>query len=147
MYNLSLGTNGKNKNVSLYELEQLIKACSGDMQFSVSPATATPAPTSEAWSQEVEITLTDSEGNVHTWYNGPIKLAIGDTSSAGTASIDPTSTTPSMTNGKYTVAIEGDAESWLNEETATLTVSDPDTDAIMGIAVADATCVLTFTTP
>jgi len=122
-----------------------IKGLQGDFVFDVSPATTAPTPTTEAWGQEVTITLKSNNGEVHTWYNGPIKLAIANTSTAGTATIDPSDTTPNMENGVYTVTIAGDAASWLNSETATLTVSDPDTTGIGGWAVADATCVITFT--
>jgi len=144
----NLGTHDRwKRNTKFYEVEQMMKAMSGDMAFRVTPATDAPAPTEEAWEQDVLIELVDSAGNLHSWYSGPIKLAIADGSTLGTATIDPAGTTPDMVNGKYTVTIKGDAASWLNTETATLTVSDPDTVGIMGQVVADKTCVITFTTP
>lgn len=118
----------------------------GDFVLSVSPATLTPAPTSAAWSQDITIKLVTSNGDLHEWYSGPIKLGIADTSTLGTASIDPAGTTPNMVNGEYTVAIKGDAKAWANGETVTLTVSDPDTTGFGGWTAEDATCVMTFTT-
>lgn len=122
----------------------LLKGLAGDYVLSCSPSTATKAPTSSAWSQTVTVSLKTAAGEVHTWYNGPVKLAVADTSSAGTASISPSAGNQMMTDGTLTVTLSGNAANWLNGETATLTVAVPDTTAIGGWTTSSATCVVTF---
>lgn len=119
-------------------------AMSGDLIFSVSPATVTTAPTSAAWSRTVTVTLVDSNGNTHNWFDKAIAtgVSIADTSTAGTASIP--STTLTFTDGVATVVVSGDAADWLNTETDTLTVAQA---TILGYTVASKTSVETFTTP
>jgi len=139
------------KNIT-ERLDALEKVFSGELSFLVTPSTAThkiadlngATPPTDT----VTIKLVDDEGNVYTKYNGPIKLAIADTSTNGTAAITPSSTTPSMTNGVYTVTVSYTKAStgWANAETATLTVSDPDTDGIAGWSVASATFTMTAET-
>lgn len=122
-------------------LDSLINALSGKAAFSVTPATASIAHTSAGWSQNVKIKLVDSDGNKLNWYNGPITLAIADTSAAGAASISPAATTVNMVDGEYDVTVKGDAVAWLAAETATLTV---ETTTILGYAVTAKTSVVTM---
>jgi hypothetical protein len=139
---------------TLTDTKAFMKALSGDIVLKCTPATATPAPTAAAWSTPVVITLETADGELHKWFSGKLLLAIADTSTAGTASIDPTGTSPYMVDGSYTVNIKGDAAEWLNAETATLTVNVADQDpgggttdySVLGYAVAAKTTVLTFTT-
>ena len=129
-----------------------MKALSGDIVLAVTPATATQAATTAAWEKEVTIKLQTADGEVHKWFSGKLALAIADTSTAGTASIDPTATAPYMVNGEYTVKIKGSAAAWLATETATLTVNVGDQDpsggttdyGVLGYAVAAKTCVVTI---
>jgi hypothetical protein len=135
------------------EWKAFFKALSGDIVLKCTPATAAPAPTSAAWEQSVLITLETADGERHKWFSGKLALAVADTSTAGTASIDPTETAPYMTDGAYTVKIKGNAAAWLATETATLTVNVADQDPgggttdypVLGYAVAAKTCVITFT--
>ncbi len=146
---------GGYSNLGANAFTTFMKAQSGDIVLKVTPATTTPAPTAAAWTQAVVITLETADGEVHEWYNGTVTIAIGDTSTAGTASISPTAGATYMNNGSLTVTISGNAAAWLNSETATLTVSATDQDpaggttdlSICGWAVASKTCVITFTTP
>ena len=119
------------------------KAMSGDIVFSITPATVAPAPTSAAWTRDIVIEIQDASGNVHTWINQDYaaSLAIADTSTAGTASI--TSTTLSIVEGRAIVTVSGDAVAWLNAETDTLTVSNI---TVMGYTITGGTSVETFTT-
>ena len=125
------------------ELKQRDKALAGDMVFVVTPATVTPAPTSEAWTRTVTCELQDAAGNVHKWFNKAITtgVSIADTSTAGTASIP--STTLTFADGKATVVVSGDAEDWLNTETDTLTVAEA---TILGYTISAKTSVETWTT-
>lgn len=118
------------------------KAMSGDLVFSVTPATAAPAPTSSAWTQAIEVELQTAAGENHEWFNGTITTAIAasDTSTAGTATM--TSTTLTFVNGRATATLEGDVAAWLDTETATATVAE---QTILGYTVAAKTCALTFT--
>lgn len=124
-----------------YEWYQLWKFLSGDIDSAVGGVTANvTGSTDGATTQTFEISLVDSSGNVYEFYNGPIKLAIASsTAGDGTAAIDPVSTTPSMTNGVYSVSITFTG-TWADDDTATLTISDPDTGIIY---FADQTVTLT----
>lgn len=154
MESLRSGLGMLSMNGDVTEVKTFLKALSGDIVLKCTPATATPAPTSAAWSTPVLITLETADGERHKWFSGKLLLAIADTSSAGTASIDPTATGPYMVDGAYTVNIKGNAAAWLNADTATLTVNVADQDpgggttdySVLGYAVAAKTTVLTFTT-
>lgn len=125
------------------ELTLLEKAMSGDIAFSILPATVAPVPTAAAWTRIVRIKLLTAAGEIHTWLNQAYTttLSIGDTSTAGTASI--VSTTLTFVNGQADIVVSGDAADWLNTETDTLTVGDI---TVMGYTVTGGTSVETFTT-
>lgn len=124
------------------EFAQRDKALSGDIVMVISPATVTPAPTSEAWTREVLITIESADGEVHDWLTADYttKLSIADTSVAGTASI--ASTTLSIVNGKAVVTVTGSEHDWLDTETDTLTVANI---TVLGYTVTGGTSVETFT--
>lgn len=124
------------------ELNLIGKAMSGDMVMVISPTTVAPAPTSSAFTRNVEITIETAGGEVHEWLTQDYAttLSIADTSTAGTASI--TSTTLSLVNGQATVVVSGDAQDWLDTETDTLTVGNI---TVMGYTVTGGTSVETFT--
>lgn len=124
------------------ELAQRDKALSGDIVMVISPATVAPAPTSEAWTREVLITIESADGELHDWLTASYstKLSIADTSVAGTASI--VSTTLSIVNGKAVVIVTGSEHNWLNSETDTLTVANI---TVLGQTVTGGTSVETFT--
>lgn len=120
-------------------IEMLGKALLGDLVLSISPETVSSSPTSSAWTRTVTVSLVDSEGNIHTWYNDSITVSIADTSAAGTASIAETTVT--MTNGVAEITISGDAADWLDTETDTLTI---DNLTILSNTVTGGTSVETF---
>lgn len=122
-------------------LELMAKAMEGDMAFSVSPATVDRAATSAAWTRTVKIKLVDALGRTHTWFNKAIAtgVSIGDTSSAGTATIP--STTLTFVDGEATVVVSGSAAAWVAAETNTLTVAQA---TILGYTVASKTSVETI---
>lgn len=121
----------------------LWKFLAGDIDSAVNGVTDNvEGPTDGVTTQTFEISLVDKDGNVYDSYNGPIKLAIADTSTSGTAAIDPADTDPNMSDGKYTVSITFSG-TWASAETATLTIKKPDS----GIAVfGDQTITLTVPT-
>jgi hypothetical protein len=114
-------------------------AMSGDIAVNILTADVTPAPTAEAWSYEVSFELVDTAGRRHSWFNGDIAAAAADTSTAGTASVSDA--TPAVVNGVGTVTLSGDAEAWLDTETATLTLDG----TVLGVTLTDAEFVVTFT--
>ena len=118
------------------------KAMAGDMLFVVTPATVAPVPTAAAWTRTVVVALQSAAGEIHTWFNKAITtgVSVGDTSTAGTATIP--STTLTFVDGKATVVVSGDAAAWLTTETDTLTVAQA---TIMGYTIAAKTSVETFT--
>ena len=126
------------------ELTLLEKAMSGDMVVVIDPETLVSDPVSAAWTRNVKISVESAAGEVHSWLNKAETtiLSIGNTSSAGTASI--VSTTLTLVNGQAVIVVSGDAQAWLNTETDTLTVADL---TIMGYTVTGGTSVETFTTP
>jgi hypothetical protein len=89
------------------------EAASGDILFVVTPSTVSTSPTAALWTRSVLIELQNATGKVHTWFNSAIAtgVSVGDTSSAGTATIP--STTLTLVNGKATVVVSGDAQAWL----------------------------------
>lgn len=119
------------------------KAMNGDIVMSISPATVTPVPTAAAWTRNVIVEIQTAAGELHTWVNTAVAttVSIADTSSAGTASI--VSTTLTLVNGRAIIVVSGDAASWLNTETDTLTVGNI---ILGGVTVAGGTSVETFTT-
>ncbi len=123
-----------------YQWYQLWKFLSGDIDSAVNGVTDNvEGPTDGVTTQTFEISLVDKDGNVYEFYNGPIKLAIAKSSTGGTIAIDPASTTPNMKNGRYTVSIIFGG-TWATGDTATLTISDPDSGIIY---FANQTVVLT----
>lgn len=121
--------------------DAFIKAHSGDMVFLCAPAAPTVKATSEGWSVPVTVQLATADGEVHKWFQGPITLAIADTSTAGAASINPAAGSHNMVDGQLTVTISGDAAAWLATETATLTISSI---TVLGYTVPTKTCVVTI---
>jgi hypothetical protein len=93
----------------------------------------------------ITISLTTAAGELHSWYNGKVLLAIADTDDTGVASIDPAAGERAMTNGVLEVEVTMSKAVWTANKTATLTVSDLATagTGILGFVVADATFVAT----
>jgi hypothetical protein len=130
------------KNVSSDDMDMIGKALSGDIIWTLTPATTSRAATTAAWTRKVVIQLTDAAGNVHRWFNKAITsgVSVGDTSTAGAATI--ASTTLTLVNGEATITVSGDAKAWVAEETNTLTVAQA---TIAGVTVAAKTSVETIT--
>lgn len=87
----------------------------------VDRANVAPAPRATAWSYTVPFHLAGEISGLTIPFTGVVGAGIADTSSAGTATIDDS--TPSVIMGKGQVVVSGDAASWLNTETATLTIT------------------------
>jgi len=126
----------------------LAKAMSGDMVFSLSQTTASPTVAeckAAAQVYNIVISLTTAAGEVHSWYNGKVLLAIADDDNAGAASINPAAGERAMTNGVLEVEVTMSKATWTAGSKATLTVSDLATagTGILGFVVADATFVAT----
>ena len=131
----SLGEHNKEKRL-------MAEGMAGDLAMVISPTTIAPAPTSSAWTRTVSIQITNTSGEVMTWLNDvyATTLSVGNTSTAGTASI--ASTTLTIVNGVADVVVSGDAQDWLDTETDTLTIANI---TIMGYTVTGGTSVETFT--
>lgn len=120
-------------------IDQMSKAMSSDMKVTVDTANDTPAATASAWSKTINFRITDSAGNTHKWFSGDVVATVGDTSSAGTATVDDA--TPPVVNGSGTVVLSGDAASWLAADTATVQFNGI---VIMGKTLATVTFTRTF---
>lgn len=133
---INSGVSTANETINL-----IAAGMSGDMTMVIAPEAVNRVATAEAWSRNVDISIVDGNGEVHSWLNGDYatSLAIADTSTAGTASI--ASTTLALKDGKARVVVSGDAAAWLANETDTLTVSDL---TVMGYTVTGGTSVQTF---
>ena len=130
-------------------LNLLVKAMGGDMVFKCTPATAAPSAAAAAQADivyKVKVTLENAAGEVHSWYNGPVLLAIADTDDTGVATISPAAGEHNMTNGELEVTVTLPKASWTAGKAVTLTVSDPATagTGICGWVVADKTFVATL---
>jgi hypothetical protein len=110
----------------------------GDVAVVISLANVAPAPTATAWSYTVPFELQTSSGLVIP-YTGNVAASAADTSSAGAASVGDA--TPAVVRGRGSVTFSGDAEDWLDTETATLTVTYTDAYA----SAHTDTFVVTFT--
>jgi hypothetical protein len=126
----------------------MAKAMSGDMVFSLSQTTASPTVaecTAAAQVYNIVISLTTAAGELHSWYNGKVLLAIADDDNAGAASINPAAGERAMTNGVLEVKVTMSKATWTAGSKATLTVSDLATagTGILGFVVADAKFVAT----
>ncbi len=130
------------KNQSMTQLAMIQDALQGDMVLTITPTTVAPAPNSSAWTRTVSLTLKNANGEVHDWCNMAFATtaSVGDTSTAGTATI--ASTTVTFVKGKCDIVVSGDAEDWLTTETDTLTVANM---TILGYTVTGGTSVETFT--
>jgi len=102
-------------------LNALGSGLSGDIIINILSADDTLPATSSAWTKVVKFQLEDSIGNVMDWFNGTIDALVGDTSTAGTASVDDA--TPAVVNGVGSIILSGDASAWLATETATIAFS------------------------
>ena len=130
-------------------LNLLVKAMGGDMVFKCTPATAAPSAAAAAQADivyKVKVTLESAAGEVHSWYNGPVLLAIADTDDTGVATISPAAGERNMTNGELEVTVTLPKAAWTATKTVTLTVADPATagTGICGWAVANKTFVATL---
>jgi hypothetical protein len=130
------------KNMDSDDIEMMGKALSGDLVFTVTPATTTRAAGTYAISRDVTVKLTDADGNVHTWFNKAISngCSVGDTSTAGTAAI--ANTTLTFVNGVATKTVTAASAAWVAAETNTLTIAQA---TIAGYTVAQKTSVETIT--
>jgi len=117
-------------------------ASAGDMVIVIDPETVDRTITTSAWTRDVKISVQTAAGAVHTWLDGAFAtiLSIADTG-GGTATI--VSTTMTLVEGEVIVVVSGDAATWANGETDTLTVANT---TILGYTVTGGTSVETFNT-
>jgi DNA-binding GntR family transcriptional regulator len=126
----------------LSEAEQILRsALSGDMVLHISPTTVDRTAVTAAWTRTVTLTLKNAAGKVHDWCNLALasKASIGNTSTAGTASI--VSTTVTFVKGVCSIVVTGSAHAWVADETDTLTIANL---TINGNTVTGGTSVQTF---
>ena len=122
----------------------LNEALNGDILFVVDPVTVAPSPlTATGFTRTVLITVENAAGELHNWFQEAIAsgVSVGDTSTAGTATIP--STTLTFVDGKASVVVTGDAQDWDDAETDTLTVEEY--TGFAGQTLAEKTSVETFT--
>lgn len=117
-------------------------AMAGDMVIVIDPETVDRTITSSAWDRDVKISVQTAGGAVHTWLDTSVAsiLSVGDTG-GGTATI--VTTDIDLVEGEIVVVVSGDAATWANSETDTLTVANM---TIMGYTVSGGTSVETFNT-
>jgi len=93
---------------------------SGDIVINILTADDAPVPASTAWTKIISFELQTAGGKLHDWANGTITATPSDTSTAGTATVSDG--TPSVVAGVGTVTLIGDAQNWLDTETALCTL-------------------------
>ncbi len=124
------------------ELTLVEKAMSGDILFSILPATTGTAATTEDFTRTVSIKAVTAAGEIHTWLNQAYTttLSIAEvTAGDGTASI--VSTTLTLVNGQADIVVSGTG-TWAEADTNTLTVGNI---TVMGYTVTGGTSVDTIT--
>ncbi len=106
------------------EARMLAEALNGDILWVLTPDTVGTAALTGPWTRNVLVQAQNAAGEVHTWLNQAIASgnSVGDTSSAGTASI--VSTTLTIVDGGAVVVVSGDAQDWDAAETDTYTVAE-----------------------
>ncbi len=122
------------------DLVSFVKGQYGDYTFTVVPGT--PTVTSPDLNEgptlvPVVISLVTADGELHKWYNGSIKIAVSDDDSTGAATLSPSTTTPTLTDGQYTVNLVLSDAVWTVGKKAWITASDPDTTGFGGWVVSD----------
>ena len=98
-------------------------ALEGDIVLEIDPTTENALATAAVWSKIVTLRLLNAAGDIHRWVSAVIasKASVGDTSSAGTASIDSADLT--FVDGVAKVVLSGDEAAWLDgtEQVETIT--------------------------
>lgn len=84
-------------------------------------ANVTPAPTSAVWTYSVPFRIVGVTSGAVVPYTGTVAASASDTSTAGTASVPAATVAVNMGHG--TATLNGDAQAWLNSETATLVLT------------------------
>jgi len=130
-------------NLIADDLETQGSGLAGDIILDISPSVAVRPPTSNAFNRTVVLTLKNANGKVHRWANQTFTgvISVGDTSTAGTASVASADVT--FVEGVAKVVLSGDAQDWLDTETNTLTVANL---TITGYTITGGTSVETITT-
>lgn len=116
-------------------------ALAGDVVMVIDPETAGSAATTEDFTRDVEITIENAAGDVHTWLTADYAttLAIAEvTVGDGAATI--VSTTLSIVRGRAVVTISATG-TWAADDTNTLTVSNI---TVAGVTVTAGTSVDTI---
>ena len=123
-------------------MRQVEKALSGDIALVVTPATpgssaakvaADIAGAGGKYVRTVKFELKDAAGNVHTWFNGDIALAIAETTAGdGVSAIAGAATKVSLIEGVGSIDIEYTG-TWAAADTCTLTTTQRD---IVGVTIA-----------
>ncbi len=130
------------KEIVNTELTRMKEALSGNMAFQADPETTSTAiaEQNDSYERVVEVSLVNGNGDVHTWFNGELTIAVGHvTNNNGSASID--TTTVDLVDGKTEVIITL-ADTWEAADTNTVTVAQ---QAILGYTIDAATSVETST--
>lgn len=108
--------------------------------INIDRANITPVPTSAAWSYKVPFRLIGSVSGEVIPYTGTVAASASDTSTAGTASVPAATVDVVMGHGVAT--LNGDAQAWLNTETATLLLTY---SLVRGSGTVTDSFVVTFT--
>lgn len=131
-------------------MEQLENALKGDLVAECAPATTgSSATTVQAdiagaegkYTRDVTVSLKDSDGNIQTWFNGSLDIAVTEvTVGDGVSAIAGGLTEVQLTEGVGSVTIEYTG-TWAAADTQTLTVTG---GTILGYSVANKTSVDTI---
>jgi hypothetical protein len=113
---------GAKRNVQSDDMDAISSAMSGDIIATISPATLSTAHASAA-TRIVSVTLTNTNGQVHTWCNETISAIVTSSKS----SVSGTASTPSanivFVNGVATIT-QTIGGTWLAADTDTITIAN-----------------------
>ena len=123
-------------------VKQRDRAMSGDLAFNVTLKDAAPAAGTGFDAIDLEVTLEDSAGNIHDWFNDTVTMtALAVTTVGDGAATQAPALTCVMENGKGIVSVTGTA-TWAADDTFTVEVAGA---TILGYTVSAAnetvTCV------
>jgi len=116
----------------------LADAMSKDITLSATPATlgssaaavnAAIAGAAEKFTRSVVVKLTNTEGELHTWFTGTFAIAATKSSTGGTIAIAGGATAITLTNGQGSIVLEYTGE-WAEGDTATLTITGGEVQSV-----------------
>ena len=144
---INVSTLNNDVNDATADITKMNEAMSGDIVLKCTPTALGSSAADIAaavladgyFEREVEISLVNAAGEVHTWFNGQLSVA-GSETNAGDGTADPTAAKVTLVNGVGTCIFRY-LKTWATGDIATLTITG---GTILGYTIANKTSVDTL---